>query len=157
MVRIRGASCVNVSKRFVESDPYNLLWCVNLMLNWRTRCDEWTNDTSTQIRQIFSYTRCANHHAWRIVNTNHASCGPSLRTFCSFFAELFCKKTFSQDFYFRLRFGIFELIIVKISRSLMFDIFVWNLIFNLVSQIIIIVFYWKSIMNGNVTRNFPQK
>ncbi len=77
MVRICGVSCVNVSKRFVESDTYSLLWCVNLPLNWRTRCDAWTNDTSTQIRHFFSYTRCANHDAWRITNTNHASCGPS--------------------------------------------------------------------------------
>ncbi len=78
VVRIRGASCVNESKRFVESDTYGLLWCVNLLPNWRTRCDEWTNDTSTQIRHIFSCTRCANHDTWRITNTNHASCGPSL-------------------------------------------------------------------------------
>ncbi len=34
---------------------------------------------STQIRHIFSYTRCANHDASCITNTNHASCGPSLR------------------------------------------------------------------------------
>ncbi len=64
-------------KRFVESDTYSLLWCVNLPPNWRTRCDEWTNDTSTQIRHTFSCTRCANHDAWHITNTNHASCGPS--------------------------------------------------------------------------------
>ncbi len=67
-------------KRFVESDTYSLLWCVNLPPNWWTRCDEWTNDTSTQIRHIFSYTRCANHDAQRITNTNHASCGPSFTT-----------------------------------------------------------------------------
>ncbi len=65
-------------KRFVVSDTYSLLWCVNLPPNWRTRCDEWMNDTPTQIRHIFSYTRCANHDAWRITNTNHTSCGPSL-------------------------------------------------------------------------------
>ncbi len=79
MVRIRGASCMNVSKSFVESDTYSLLWCVNLPPNWWTRCDEWTNDTFTHIRHIFSYTRCANHDAWHITNTNHASCGPSFR------------------------------------------------------------------------------
>ncbi len=78
VVHICGASCVNVSKRFVKSDTYSSLWCVNLPPNWRTRCDEWTNDTSTQVRHIFSYTRCANHDAWHITNTNHASCGPSL-------------------------------------------------------------------------------
>ncbi len=77
VVHIRGASCMNVSKRFVESDTYSLLWCVNLPSKWRTRCDEWTNDTSTQIRHMFSYTWCANHDTWRITNTNHASCGPS--------------------------------------------------------------------------------
>ncbi len=58
---------------------HSLLWCVNLPPNWGTRCDEWTNDTSTQIRHIFSYTRCANHDIWLITNTNHASCGPSFR------------------------------------------------------------------------------
>ncbi len=39
---------------------------------WRMK--EWhiySNET------LFSYTRCANHDAWRITNTNHASCGPS--------------------------------------------------------------------------------
>ncbi len=52
VVRFRGAPCANVSKRFVESDTYSLLWCVNLPLNRRTRCDEWTNGISTQIRHI---------------------------------------------------------------------------------------------------------
>ncbi len=66
-------------KRFVESDTYSLLWCVNLPPNWWTRCDEWTNDTSTRIRHIFSYTCCVNHDTWRITNTNHASCEPSFR------------------------------------------------------------------------------
>ncbi len=64
-------------KRFVKSDTYSLLWCVNLLPNWQTRCDEWTNDTSTQLRHIFSYIRCSNHDAWCITNTNHASCRPS--------------------------------------------------------------------------------
>ncbi len=57
-------------KRFFKSDTYSLLWCVNLPLNWRTRCDEWTNDTSTQIRHIFSYTRCLNHDASQIRTTH---------------------------------------------------------------------------------------
>ncbi len=87
VVRIRGASCLNVSKRFVESDIYSLLWCVNLPPNWQTRCDEWTNDTSTQLRHIFSYTRCANHNVWRITKTNHVSCGPSLRLCCKVIFE----------------------------------------------------------------------
>ncbi len=69
VVRIRGASYVNVSKRFAKFDTYSLLWCVNLPPNWRTRCDEWTNDTSTQIRHIFSYRRCANHDTSRIQTT----------------------------------------------------------------------------------------
>ncbi len=70
VVHIRGASCVNVSKRFVQSDTYSLLWCVNLPPNWRTRCEEWTNDTSIQSRHIFSYTQCANHDASRIRTTH---------------------------------------------------------------------------------------
>ncbi len=46
------------------------------LANQMWRINEWH---ITQIRHIFSYTRCANHDAWRIANTNHASCGPSLK------------------------------------------------------------------------------
>ncbi len=52
--------------------------CVNLPPTWRTRCDIWTNDTFTQITQISSYTRYANHGTSRITNTYHISYGPSL-------------------------------------------------------------------------------
>ncbi len=71
VLRIRGALCMNVYKRFVESDIYSLLWCANLQPNWWTRCGEWTNETSTQIRNIFSYTRCTTHYEYepRIVWT----------------------------------------------------------------------------------------
>ncbi len=110
VARIRGASCGKCLKRFVESDTYSLLWCVNLPPNWRTRCDEWTNDTFTQIRFIFSYTKCANHDAWHVTNTNHTWCGPSLTFLQTFFISLkylsssighckFKKKSYSAKFF----------------------------------------------------------
>ncbi len=40
-----------------------------------------TNERMTHLLKLdifFSYTRCANYDAWRITNTNHTSCGPSL-------------------------------------------------------------------------------
>ncbi len=54
-------------KLFIESDTYSLLWWVNLPPNWRTRCDEWTNDTSTQTH-FFTHTMreawCMTHHEY---------------------------------------------------------------------------------------------
>ncbi len=72
VVRIRGASCVNVSKRFVESDTYSLLWCVNLLPNWRIRCDEWTNNIYSNYTHFFHThdARIMTHDASRIRTTH---------------------------------------------------------------------------------------
>ncbi len=65
------------------------LMCVNLPPTWQTRCDEWTNDTCTQITQISSYTRCTNHDASRITSMYHTLCGPSLTRLSKHFVSIF--------------------------------------------------------------------